>query len=90
LFAHTRRGAESPVDLAAVCVDEIDLMGSYSSDVTLQRQVARLVFSRQLDVRQLITHRFPLSHTAEAVELAASPDPAALKVVVSQESTPCS
>jgi L-iditol 2-dehydrogenase len=85
LFAHTKRGAQTPIDLASVCVDEVDIIGSYSADVTLQREVARLVFSRRLDVRRLITHRFPLARTAEAVRLASSPDSRALKVVVSQE-----
>lgn len=82
LFAHTKRGATAGVDLANVCVDEIDLIGSYSADLTLQREVARLVFSRQLDVRELITHRFPLVQTAEAIDLAANPSAEALKVVV--------
>src|SRR5439155_14784605 len=58
LFAHTRRGERLELDPAAVCVDEKDLLGSYSADFTLQREVARLVFSRKLDVRPLITHRF--------------------------------
>ncbi len=84
LFAHTKRGARTPIDLAAVCVDEKDLIGSYSADVTLQKEVARLVFGRQLDVRSLITHRFPLSQTAQAVDLAAQPTPDSLKVVVDQ------
>src|SRR5206468_2026607 len=48
LFAHTKRGAMTEVDLASVCVDEKDLIGSYSADFTLQREVAKLVFSRQL------------------------------------------
>jgi L-iditol 2-dehydrogenase len=82
LFAHTKRGATAALDLAAVCVDEIDVLGSYSADVTLQREVGRLVFTRQLDVRPLITHRFPLEHTAAAVQLAARPHPEALKVMV--------
>jgi L-iditol 2-dehydrogenase len=82
LFAHTKRGEAAALDLAAVCVDEIDLMGSYSADITLQRQVARLVFTRQLDVRSLITHRFPLEQTAAAIELAARPHPQALKIMV--------
>jgi L-iditol 2-dehydrogenase len=82
LFAHTRRGAATPIDLADVCVDEKDLLGSYSSDVTLQTEVARLVFSRQLDVRPLITHRFPLAETSAAVALAAKPTPDSLKVLV--------
>jgi len=84
LFAHTKRGDSLSLDPAAVCVDEKDLLGSYSSDVTLQAEVARLVFSRQLDVRPLITHRFPLAQTGAAVELASRPTPNSLKVVVSQ------
>lgn len=83
LFAHTRRGAFTEVDLASVCVDEKDLVGSYSADFTLQREVARLVFSRRLDVRPLITHRFPLAETAAAVQLASRPTPDSLKIVVS-------
>jgi len=84
LFAHTKRGAATPLDLAAVCVDEKDLLGSYSSDFTLQKEVARLVFRRQLDVRPLITHRFPLAETAAAVELAAHPTADSLKILVTQ------
>jgi L-iditol 2-dehydrogenase len=85
LFAHTVRGRETPVDLGKVCVDEKALTGSYSSDFTLQREVARLVFSRKFDVRPLITHTFPLEETAAAVALAAKPTPESLKVVVTQE-----
>jgi L-iditol 2-dehydrogenase len=85
LFAHTVRGRETPIDLSRVCVDEKTLAGSYSSDITLQRKVARLVFSRKFDVRPLITHTFPLAQTADAVALAAKPLPESLKVVVVQE-----
>jgi L-iditol 2-dehydrogenase len=82
LFAHTRRSAPAVLDLAAVCVDEKDLLGSYSSDFTLQAEVARLVFSRRLDVRPLVTQRFPLEQTADAVRLASRPTPDSLKTVV--------
>ena len=82
LFAHTRRGSKTRLDLSVVCVDEKDLIGSYSSDLTLQGEAARLVFGRKLDARELITHRFPLEQTAEAVQLAARPDPGSLKIVV--------
>ena len=82
LFAHTRRGVETKVDLASVCVDEKDLIGSYSADFTLQKEVTRLVFSRKLPVVRLITHQFPLEQTAAAVDLAAHPQPDSLKVVV--------
>jgi L-iditol 2-dehydrogenase len=72
----------STLDFSSICLDEKDLIGSYSSDFTLQRDVARLVFSRQLDVRRLITHRFPLDQTASAVALAANPKTDSLKIVV--------
>jgi L-iditol 2-dehydrogenase len=85
LFSHTRRGDVAALDLAAICVDEKDLIGSYSADFRLQNEVARLVFSRKLDVRRLITHEFPLEQTAAAVELAAHPTIESLKVVVSPE-----
>ena len=84
LFAHTRRGCRTDLDLSAVCVDEKDLIGSYSSDVTLQKEVTRIVFSRQLDVRALISHRFSLEQTAAAIGLAAQPSHASLKIVVDQ------
>lgn len=84
LFAHTKRGAETHLDLSKICVDEKDLIGSYSSDITIQDEVARLVFSRKLDVRPLIRHRFPLHETSDAIALAAKPSPGALKIVVDQ------
>ena len=65
-----------------MCVDEKDLLGSYSADFTLQAEVARVVFSRQLDVRELITHRFPLNDAARAVQLASRPTSESLKVLV--------
>ncbi|MCX6881159.1 MAG: alcohol dehydrogenase catalytic domain-containing protein [Verrucomicrobia bacterium] len=84
LFAHTRRGVLSAFDFSIPCVDEKQLLGSYSTDITLQNQVAKLVFTRALDVRELITHRFPLEKTLEAVNLAANPSSEALKVMVTQ------
>jgi L-iditol 2-dehydrogenase len=80
----TQRSQPSPfrMELASICLDEKDLIGSYSSDFTLQNEVARLVFSRQLDVRRLITHRFPLEKTAAAIDLASHPTPDSLKIIV--------
>ena len=72
----------SPIDFSSICLDEKDLIGSYSSDFTLQAEVARLVFSRRLDVRPLLSHRFPLEQTAEAVALAAKPTSDSLKILV--------
>jgi L-iditol 2-dehydrogenase len=84
LFSHTRRGEQASLDLSTICADEKDLIGSYSADFTLQAEVARLVFSRKLDVCRLITHQFPLDQTAAAIGLAAQPTETSLKVVVAQ------
>lgn len=88
LFAHTVRGKDSPMDLGKICVDEKALTGSYSSDFRLQRPVSKLVFSRALDVRRWITHRFPLEQTSAAIDLASSPTPESLKIMVSVGSAP--
>lgn len=85
LFSHTKRGTQTEVDLANICVDEKDLTGSYSSDFLLQDEVARLVFSRKLDVRTLITHTYPLSRTAEAIAHAQTPARDSLKIIVDHQ-----
>jgi L-iditol 2-dehydrogenase len=88
LFANTRKGVESRLDLSCICLEEKDLIGSYSADFTLQEEVARLVFSRRLNIRPLITHTFPLAETAAAVALASKPTDDSLKVAVVQQLVP--
>jgi L-iditol 2-dehydrogenase len=85
VFAHTTRNSTFTFDLSGICVDEKDLLGSYSADITLQRAVARLIFRRQLDVRRLITQRFGLYEAVDAIKLAASPTEESLKVMVGGE-----
>ena len=82
LFAQTRLNDPITVDAGQICMLEKGLIGSYSSDITLQSRAAELIFSRQVDVRPLITHRFPLSQISEAIALASSPDAHSLKVIV--------
>jgi L-iditol 2-dehydrogenase len=81
LFAQTARG-EVTIDPAAVCVDEKTLLGSYSASVDLQEESVRFVMSREMDLARLISHRFPLGHSVEALQLAARPQPDSLKVVI--------
>jgi L-iditol 2-dehydrogenase len=81
LFAQTQRG-EVVVDPAAICVDEKALVGSYSASVDLQEESIRFVMNREMDLEQLISHRFPLQDAAKALDLAAHPQPASMKVVI--------
>jgi L-iditol 2-dehydrogenase len=81
LFAQTQRG-EVVVDPAAICVDEKTLVGSYSASVDLQEDSVRFVMNREMDLERLISHRFPLQESARALELAAHPQPASMKIVI--------
>ncbi len=86
LFAQTVRG-EVALDPAAICVDEKSLIGSYSASVDLQEECVQFVFSRQLDLTRLISHRFPLEEAVAALELAAHPQPDSMKIVIQPGST---
>ncbi|MCW3052743.1 MAG: Threonine dehydrogenase and related Zn-dependent dehydrogenase [Chthonomonadales bacterium] len=82
LFAQTRLNDLLTVDAGAICMQEKALLGSYSSDITLQDEAAELIFSRRVDVRPLITHRISLDSIAEALDLASHPRDNSLKVLV--------
>jgi len=81
LFAQTVRG-EATIDPAAICVDEKTLLGSYSASVELQEESVRFVMSREMDLEGLISHRFSLSDSVEALRLAANPQPDSMKIVI--------
>jgi L-iditol 2-dehydrogenase len=81
LFAQTVRG-EVTIDPAAVCVDEKTLLGSYSASVELQGESVRFVMNREMDLERLISHRFPLENSVEALSLAAHPQPDSMKIVI--------
>lgn len=81
LFAQTVHG-EAVIDPAAVCVDEKTLLGSYSASVDLQEEAVRFVFSREMNLEGLISHRFSLEQSLEAINLAAHPQADSLKIVI--------
>ncbi|HEY1271584.1 MAG TPA: zinc-dependent dehydrogenase [Terriglobales bacterium] len=81
LFAQTVHG-EAAIDPAAVCVDEKTLLGSYSASADLQAESVKFVMGREMDLARLISHRFPLADSVEALRLAAHPQPDSLKVVI--------
>jgi L-iditol 2-dehydrogenase len=82
LFAQTRVGDRVPVDVGQIGKLEKELIGSYSASVDLQAKSAELVFSRQIKVKPLITHRFGLDQINEAIRVALNPSPSSLKVII--------
>jgi L-iditol 2-dehydrogenase len=81
LFAQTQHG-EAVVDPAAICVDEKTLVGSYSASVDLQDESVRFVMNREMDLERLISHRFPLAQSPQALDLAAHPQPSSMKIMI--------
>lgn len=81
LFAQTQHG-EAVIDPAAVCVDEKSLVGSYSASVDLQSESVRFVMSGEMRLENLISHRFPLERSTQALDLAAHPQPSSMKIVI--------
>jgi len=82
VFAATSPGETAEVDLGALTASEKEILTSYSASIELQDLAARLVFGREVRVRELVTHRFPLERAEEAFALAARPAPGVLKVVL--------
>jgi L-iditol 2-dehydrogenase len=82
LFAQTVPGEMIPVDASRICMEEKQLIGSYSASVDLQGKAADLIFSRKINVSRLVTHRFPLEQLTEAIHLASHPSEESLKVVI--------
>lgn len=82
VFAATSPGEVAEVDFGALCAAEKQLWTSYSSSVDVQDLAAQLVFQREVRVRELITHRFPIEDAARAVDVAAHPGPGVLKVML--------
>ena len=82
LFAQTSKGEHIEISGADICVGERILMGSYSADIDLQKEAAELVFSGELPLEELISHRVALKDIQQGIELARSPQGNSLKVVV--------
>lgn len=82
LFAQTSHQERIEVSGADICVGERTLLGCYSASVDLQAESARLVFSGELPVEALISHRLPLEEIRRGIDLALHPDEESLKIVV--------
>ena len=82
LFAATSPGEMASLDLGALCAAEKELLTSYSASVEVQQLAAELVFSREIRVEGLVTHRFPIEDAPRAIDVASRPAPGVLKVVL--------
>jgi len=89
LFAQTQH-EEAVIDPGAICLDEKDLIGSYSSSAEIQDEAAAIVFNGYgsgYDLTGLVSHRFPLDRAVEAIELASHPQAHSMKIMIEPEVT---
>ena len=82
LFAQTSVTERVEISGSDICVGERILLGSYSADVDLQAESAHLVFSGELPLEKLISHRVALADIERGIEIALHPGERSLKVVV--------
>lgn len=82
LFAQTSDKERIEISGADICKDERVMMGAYSADVDLQGESARLVFSGEIPVGELVTNTFSLAEISAGIKLATHPDEKSLKIVI--------
>jgi L-iditol 2-dehydrogenase len=82
LFAQTSDTERIDLSGADICKHERTLVGCYSASIDLQAESARLVFSGELPVEELVSHRLPLGEIQRGIEIALKPKGQSLKVVV--------
>jgi L-iditol 2-dehydrogenase len=82
LFAQTSEKERIEISGASICVGERKIFGCYSASVDLQQESARLVFSGELPVGLLISHRLPLADVRSAFDLALHPNAESLKIIL--------
>ena len=82
LFAQTSHKERIEVSGADICVGERVLFGAYSASVDLQKESADLVFSGNLPVHELVSHRVPLDSIMKGFNMALHPGSKSLKIVV--------
>lgn len=84
VFAPTQPEDFMRMSLNKLFFSEIKLVPSYSTSHIETRTALKLIHNKRIDVKKLITHRFPLRKTAEAFQKAAM-SKECIKVVVFNE-----
>ncbi len=82
LFAQTSDKERIELSGASICMEERTIFGCYSATVDLQEESARLVFSGELPVEELVSHRLPLTKIDAGFRMALHPDGQSLKIIV--------
>jgi L-iditol 2-dehydrogenase len=69
IFAGMPKGTDISIDLNWLHYNQISLIGSFSSTPNMLQQAAILASNKEIDLTQIISHRFPLGHIEKAIEV---------------------
>ena len=84
IFAPTQPEDFMRISLNKLLFSEIKLIPSYSTSHIETRIALKLIATKRIDAKKLITHKFPLVKTADALQTAAR-NKTCVKVVVLNE-----
>jgi len=69
LFASFAPHTQSTIDLNSIHYDELILTGTHSTTLKQFKETVRLINQYGIDLKKIITHRFPLEQISEAFEV---------------------
>ncbi|AFS81170.1 alcohol dehydrogenase [Candidatus Nitrosopumilus koreensis AR1] len=83
MFGVPSKGAKMDLDMSKIYSKEIMLVTSYAASDNDTKEALRLIESSQIDVKQLITHTYPITDTQKAFDHARSGENA-MKIIITK------
>ena len=83
MFGVPSKGAKLDLDMSKLYSKEITLVTSYAASDNDTKEALRLIESSQIDVKQLITHTYPIDDSQKAFDHARSGDNA-MKIIITK------
>jgi len=81
-FTSTRPGVKSEIDIWDLWQNEVTITHSYSADFRDLYCALKWIEYKRINVKDMITHHFPLEKTSEGFMLTANPKEGSLKVII--------
>ena len=83
MFGVPSKGASLDLDMSKIYSKEITLVTSYAASDKDTKEALELIESSQIDVKQLITHTYPITDSQKAFDHARSGDNA-MKIIITK------
>ena len=83
MFGVPSKGASLNIDMSKIYSKEITLVTSYAASDADTKEALELIESSKVDVKQLITHTYPITETQKAFDHARSGDNA-MKIIITK------